>query len=798
VALDTDTGRVYWIENGEGSIERARFDGSAREAVNVSWTTVNPNGLALDQAARKIYVTDFEVDEDGHKGRIFRARVNGEDSEILIQDDSMQQPYGLALDALATAVYWTDRGSGKIQSLILRCLAGNLSLSSSTNASTARVPYEAMEHGGLQQVSCPSGYRGAVKLTCNDGSVTVSSGQCAKHCSRGTYEEDGQLPIVHGTIKDGASAMGICSSGLIGPVMLRCTDGKVTIFSGSCKRPSGCASGRFLVSHAVVEHPAMRSGGLWGHTCPSGFNGSFTLHCADGEVFLSSGACHASCVGSSSLWVDDGRVEISHTGFREGGKLLVRCPRGSVGPGVQLVCTRGILKVESGSCSTISKCLAGRQTISGVEVRHGPIEDGATILANCPDGYTGSVNVTCTAGSATVEQGSVCFALCPAGWVDAGDGLSVQHPASEHGRFTSVPCPSGYVGNISLRCDDGNTSLAACRGPDCGCRAVHVPSTPPPPPLPSAAPTTLAPTLTTPWVPTLTLPFLAVLCCIAGMSIYHWCCKGHAADAVETDTAGTGEATGDDGFGGDPNEVVVESTVPLPMYWATKEGVHIFPDPNRIDEIQRLMTETWRACYTRDRRLIAGERKVPSGCRVANVLRIENQAAYERYWLRKAQVADLRSSVGCEPFPTATQNRLNKLDNSLNETYLFHGTNPESAHAIAKELFRIDKAGSCGGVMFGPGVYLAENSSKSDEYAKEGAGVYVGLCAMLVCRAVMGRTLTVSGAGDYSGRVRNGEYDCVCGDRLAAAGTFREMIFFHEDAVYAEFIVIYARVYGDD
>jgi len=43
--------------------------------------------------------------------------------------------------------------------------------------------------------------------------------------------------------------------------------------------------------------------------------------------------------------------------------------------------------------------------------------------------------------------------------------------------------------------------------------------------------------------------------------------------------------------------------------------------------------------------------------------------------------------------------------------------------------------------------------------------------------------------------VRGGAHHCVCGDRLAAAGTYREMVFFNEEAVYAEFIVIYAQLF---
>lgn len=54
----------------------------------------------------------------------------------------------------------------------------------------------------------------------------------------------------------------------------------------------------------------------------------------------------------------------------------------------------------------------------------------------------------------------------------------------------------------------------------------------------------------------------------------------------------------------------------------------------------------------------------------------------------------------------------------VNESYLFHGTNPESAQCIARDFFRMERAGSSAGSMFGPGIYLAENASKSDEHLR--------------------------------------------------------------------------------
>jgi hypothetical protein len=233
---------------------------------------------------------------------------------------------------------------------------------------------------------------------------------------------------------------------------------------------------------------------------------------------------------------------------------------------------------------------------------------------------------------------------------------------------------------------------------------------------------------------------------------------------------------------------------PRPRYWSTLGGVHILPDPGRMQQMQALMGDTWAERSTQDRRIVAGDLRVPAGCRVASVLRIENHSAWERYCRYKGDVARRRDGA-CTAFPALTQGRL-PLDGRVNEMYLFHGTNPEAADAIARGgSFSMDRAGTCRGSMLGAGIYLAENSSKSDEYAKEGEGVYVDLCAMLVCRAVAGEVSTVTTTGDHSSKVRSGRYDAVCGDRLAAAGTYREVVFFNEEAVYPEFVVIYSRVY---
>ena len=128
--------------------------------------------------------------------------------------------------------------------------------------------------------------------------------------------------------------------------------------------------------------------------------------------------------------------------------------------------------------------------------------------------------------------------------------------------------------------------------------------------------------------------------------------------------------------------------------------------------------------------------------------------------------------------------------NPCNQAYLFHGTNPTSALAILGTSFKVDFAGGAAGTMFGPGVYLAEASTKSDEYAQgDSEGAYKGLFAMLICRAVVGAPFVETKPGNYAEEVTSGRFDCVLGDREKAVGTFREFIFFHEASIYPEYVV---------
>lgn len=116
--------------------------------------------------------------------------------------------------------------------------------------------------------------------------------------------------------------------------------------------------------------------------------------------------------------------------------------------------------------------------------------------------------------------------------------------------------------------------------------------------------------------------------------------------------------------------------------------------------------------------------------------------------------------------------------------------------SILRTGFVLGNAGKSTGTMFGHGLYTAECSSKSDEYAQDdGGNTYPGLRALLVCRCLVGTPLVVHEAGDHIKQAKNGKFDCVVGDRESKVGTYREFVFFDESQVLPEYTVIYRRQY---
>jgi len=140
--------------------------------------------------------------------------------------------------------------------------------------------------------------------------------------------------------------------------------------------------------------------------------------------------------------------------------------------------------------------------------------------------------------------------------------------------------------------------------------------------------------------------------------------------------------------------------------------------------------------------------------------------------------------------------KADRLMHDCNEWYLFHGTNPAAAKAICTSDFKVSRAGSSTGTLYGKGLYFAESITKADEYAKPNES---GNYAVLLCRVLGGHVRYTDqitpDQEDLTYSCIEGPYDCVLGDREKTRGTYREFVLFDSEDVYPEYVIEYKRKY---
>jgi sugar lactone lactonase YvrE len=118
IAIDDQTSYLYWTNMGsdfkqaDGSIERARLDGSERHTIVAEGLTFTPKQILIDKATRWLYWCDREG------MRVMRSRLDGRGIEVLVQTgtgeaqrlDARNWCVGIALDTARGQLYWTQKG----------------------------------------------------------------------------------------------------------------------------------------------------------------------------------------------------------------------------------------------------------------------------------------------------------------------------------------------------------------------------------------------------------------------------------------------------------------------------------------------------------------------------------------------------------------------------------------------------------------------------------------------------------------------------------------------------------------
>jgi len=250
-----------------------------------------------------------------------------------------------------------------------------------------------------------------------------------------------------------------------------------------------------------------------------------------------------------------------------------------------------------------------------------------------------------------------------------------------------------------------------------------------------------------------------------------------------------------------------QQTVELPSWWKRKLSFNETSLDNTsshvLDTLQKLLDSTWRDIVTRDRK---GLSKTPR-FQVVQAQHNCNPKLWRNYIHARDGIAAKMTEDHMIVKPKTTDAieelslKLGDLNPNVNEMLLFHGTKPSACEAICKSDFMVSMSGSNAGNLYGSGIYFAECSSKSDEYAQDDTGIYKGLWAMLLCRVTCGRIgycdeLHPNGQELYNRCIR-GQYDSTLGDREKARGTYREFIVPNNDQAYPEWVIIYKRIDQD-
>eukprot|EP00960_Hanusia_phi_P076744 768604-Hanusia_phi.AAC.1 len=247
----------------------------------------------------------------------------------------------------------------------------------------------------------------------------------------------------------------------------------------------------------------------------------------------------------------------------------------------------------------------------------------------------------------------------------------------------------------------------------------------------------------------------------------------------------------------------------LPLYWrqnsqASLRTVHIDVTSEWKADIQNLLDGTCKREHIGKGKATLGLKH--EGFKVEKVFRIENMERWSAYALHRKSTGFRALNHG-RPNPISEvstgrewmKSRLQQ-DETSNEVFLFHGTKPDLVRTIMEAGF--DQRVSDPSCLFGVGIYLAENSSKGDEYCTPNAE---GFCYMFLARTVLGtpyETLVPMKDIMRPPCLPGGErrlYDSVIGvttatHRKAFLQTHRIFAVYDRNQVYPELLIKYRRV----
>ncbi|XP_061165013.1 protein mono-ADP-ribosyltransferase PARP15-like [Saccostrea echinata] len=259
--------------------------------------------------------------------------------------------------------------------------------------------------------------------------------------------------------------------------------------------------------------------------------------------------------------------------------------------------------------------------------------------------------------------------------------------------------------------------------------------------------------------------------------------------------------------------------------WKTEcdEGYHKLVDVDSTTHkaVEKLILSTWQQQKVGHGRDAVGLSNLNyTGLKVLKVQRLENIDLYENYSHFRARLFHKAGDIGVfeqlDKIPQSSGNistTANSADDSvlkselypeINEHFLFHGTKADTYNKILSQGLDFRMAGEKG--MFGQGMYLAESSTKADQYTDSKTERTKDEKKMFLVRSCLGKIHLSKTAkhklhrppcfqsGCESDSCEHSEFqrcDSVVGDGV---WIFREFVTYHHYQNYPEYLITYVRV----
>lgn len=241
--------------------------------------------------------------------------------------------------------------------------------------------------------------------------------------------------------------------------------GKIYNSSGLCgsscyQRLPACPAGQLTSGTATVSYGQLLSLKIANVSCPrlQGFSGKLTIQCGAHGIQVLAGTCEQPCL--KGLYAD-GAFQATYPQIYSGDVVAATCPAGVTGS-VSLACFNGVVKMV-GTSHCGYNCPAGSLRSSSTFIQWGNMVHQESQTIPCPSGYIGSVTLQCL-NSQVYQTAGQCLQNCPGKIYQFAFGnkiAEVNATAIMSGQSSMATCgpSSDFTGIVQLNCADGVVSL---------------------------------------------------------------------------------------------------------------------------------------------------------------------------------------------------------------------------------------------------------------------------------------------------------------------------------------------------